>query len=129
MKPLKLFTLFIIASLFISCGRTEKAATAVATDFLSAYFATNYPEAAKFCTKDFAAELLESVKDLDSQSEQYREKLSKAAAAVSTSIVSVEEKEDETVLVTYQINIPDTPAIENHLTLVKEEKGFKVSGR
>lgn len=124
----KIFFVLLAVVMVASCSDGTKEATSVANDFLNAYFSTDYQGAAACCTEELSKTLMEAVEDYYNMEEETKEEVKDISTSISTKIKSTEALDKETVLVVYEINMPETPQpIENHLTLKKIEDGWRVS--
>lgn len=108
-----------------------------ATEFLKAYFSTDYAKAAEFCTPELGKDLTDAVKELESLSPEVKELMKRHTRNYTPQIGLVEgSKESDTVIVSYTIvNLPQADSIstggeaviEKQLSLVKVEEGWRVA--
>lgn len=120
----------------IGCSNDQKPES-VATDFLKAYFETDYSKAASYCTPSLGEELVKAVEELENLSPEVKELMKRHTANYQPEITSVEEpKGKDTVIVSYSIiNRPQadstatggTVVIEKQLSLVKSGEGWSVA--
>ncbi len=139
MKKIKIIITFLISiPLFIlaGCSSGEKPQKS-ATDFLEAYFATDYAKAASFCTPELAEEFTQAVKELDELSPEVKELMKRHTGNYTPKILSVEEpKGKDTVIISYSIikraeadsiSTGGETIIEKQLSMVKYEQGWRVA--
>lgn len=139
MKQINFKSLLIAAFaslLFQACSSGPKPED-VATDFLKAYFSTDYAKAAEFCTPELGQDLTEAVKELESLSPEVKELVKRHTRNYTPQIGEVGEyKNNDTVIVNYSIvNKPQADSIstggetiiEKQLSLVKVKEGWKVA--
>jgi hypothetical protein len=126
----------IIAAASAGCSNGQKPES-VATDFLKAYFETDYSKAASYCTPSLGEDLIKAVEELENLTPEVKELMKRHTSNYTPQIISVEEpKGTDTVIVCYSIiNRPQTDStvtggtvvIEKQLSLVKGEEGWRVA--
>ncbi len=137
MKRIQTILFSVIAAVaIIGCSNDQKPES-VATDFLKAYFETDYSKAASYCTPSLGEELVKAVEELENLSPEVKELMKRHTANYQPEIISVEEpKGKDTVIVSYSIiNRPQadstatggTVVIEKQLSLVKSGEGWSVA--
>jgi hypothetical protein len=119
------FSLMLMVS---GCNNNTKEAAAVAADFLNSYFSTDYQGAASCCTEEMSKTLMEAVEEYYNMEEDAKEEVKDISSNVKTHIKSVESVDKETIIVKYDMTLPEEEKpIESTLTLKKEEEGWRIS--
>ncbi len=128
-KKFKIVIIALILTLPLSCSKGVKDASVVATDFLTAYFQTDYSKAASMCTDTLSNELSEALKDFETLEDGVKKELKAAAEKVSINIISAtpDENNKKIIKVEYDIIMPDTPPIRSSLTLNRVDKIWKIA--
>lgn len=123
-----LLAAMLVIALAESCSNGTKEAASVASDFLNAYFSTDYQGAAACCTEDLSKTLMEAVEDFYNMEDDTKEEVKDISSNISTHIKSAEPLDKETVLVIYEITMPETTqTVENKLTIKKVDDLWRVS--
>ncbi len=129
----KLFISIITLLFAVSCNMGPKPEN-IAEDFLKAYFAADYENAAKYCTPALEQDLLDALEEMNALNEEIRENIKRHTQYYAPQIKSAEAAGDDSVTVYY--NIVNTAADslatsnlvkESKLDIVKTEEGWKVS--
>ena len=110
-----------IALTLTACNRSQQGPEMVAEDFLSAYLATDYQEAARYCHSDAASFLLESVEEFDQLPVEIKEEMRRQAAAITSSILSREDLSRDSVLITYCLRLDSLHHADGQMILTKNE--------
>lgn len=139
MKKIKIIIPFLISIplfLLAGCSNGEKPQKN-ATEFLEAYFATDYTKAASYCTPELAEDFTQAVKELEELSPEVKELMKRHTRNYAPKILSVEEpKGKDTVIVSYSIikraeadsiSTGGETIIEKQLSMVKYEQGWRVA--
>lgn len=112
----------------VSCTSGTKQATQVAQDFLTSYFATDYQSAAACCTEELSATLMEAVEEYYQMEENLREEVVDISSSVVTTIQTVESVGKDTVVINYDIQMPEPePLIKSTLTVAKVDGAWRIA--
>lgn len=127
----KNFRIFLaVAATFIvaACGNSTQEATSVAKDFLTSYFSTDYHTAVSCCTEDLGKALMVAVEEYYAMEENVREDVMDISSAVVTTITSVEAISKDSVLVKYDIDMPEPePTLHSTLTITNVDGNWRVA--
>lgn len=130
MKNIRTFFLMalIASGLTSSCSNGTKEATMVANDFLSAYFATDYHTAASCCTESLSEALMVAVQEYYEMEENVQKDVVDISSQVVTTITSVEAVSKDSVIVKYDIDMPEPdPTIHSTLTITNVDGNWRVA--
>jgi hypothetical protein len=119
-----------IAAIFlaVACGNSTKEATSVANDFLSAYFATEYQTAAGCCTPELGEALMVAVQEYYEMEENLQQDVMDISSQVVTTITSIETISRDSVLVRYDIDMPEPePTLHSTLTITNTDGKWRVA--
>lgn len=110
------------------CSNGTKEATVVANDFLSSYFATDYHTAASCCTEDLSVALMEAVQEYYEMEENVQKDVIDISSQVVTTITSVEAVSKDSVIVKYDIDMPEPdPTIHSSLIITNVDGNWRVA--
>lgn len=129
--------LIILATIlfaFTSCNSSAKPQK-VAEDFLNAYFAAEYENAAKYCTPELGDDLLESLKDAQALDEAVRTNIQKHTKFYKPQVIRAEQPaKKDSVIVNYIVTNISSDSLssathikESRLHIIKTEDGWRVS--
>ena len=114
--------------LITACGNATKEATSVANDFLSYYFATDYQTAASCCTEELGEALMEAVQEYYEMEENLQKDVIDISSQVVTTIKSVEAVSRDSVIVKYDIDMPEPePTLHSTLTIINKDGSWRVA--
>ncbi len=133
-----ILSLFFLA--FVSSCNMGQKPQAVAEEFLNAYFAAEYEDAAKLCTPALGNDLLEALEEVQALDEPIRENIQKHTKYYKPQITQTEEpQKKDSVTINYivvkavsdSLSAPATEVQdkikESRLHLVKTREGWRVS--
>lgn len=131
MKRIAAIAIVALMGLFAtSCTSSQTEVREVTTQFLTAYFQTDYATAVTLCT-DRLGEILEmTLADREFADEGLKEKVNEASQKTTFNILSVDTKSvPGEAYIQYEIISPLSPApIRKELTATKVDKVWKISG-
>lgn len=111
-----------------ACSNATKEATSVANDFLSSYFSTDYQTAAGCCTEELGEALMEAVKEYYEMEENIQKDVVDISSQVVTTITSVEAIAKDSVIVRYEIDMPEPdPTLHSTLTITNTDGTWRVA--
>ncbi|MBP5211053.1 MAG: hypothetical protein J6Z27_04370 [Bacteroidales bacterium] len=115
--------LMLTASLLCSCSFESKKASKVAESFLTAFFQMDYQTAGSFCAGDLAAEIQESIDDVELPSEEMTELVKEASMNTTFEITQVDTKSEKGVATVCYVIHPygNEENVERSMLLVKEK--------
>ena len=130
----RLIILATVLLAFTSCNSSTKPQE-VAENFLNAYFAAEYEDAAKYCTPELGNDLLEALKDAQALDEAIRANIQKHTKSYKPQIIKTEQpaKKDSVVInyIVTNINADSLSSAanikESRLHIIKTEEGWRVS--
>ena len=130
----KLTILGALLFAFASCNPTAKPQE-VAENFLNAYFAAEYEDAAKYCTPDLGNDLLEALKDAQALDDAIRANIQKHTKSYKPQIVKTEQPaKKDSVVINYIVTNINSDSLssaanikESRLHIIKTEEGWRVS--
>ncbi len=122
-----------LATVFAGCSSQKP--ESVAEEFLSAYFAAEYEEAAEYCTTELGRDLLDALEQAKALDESIRTNIQKYTKNYRPQIIKTSEPaKKDSVIVNYVVlaSGPDSCSIpqqikESRVHVVKTEQGWKVS--
>ncbi|MBQ7222721.1 MAG: hypothetical protein IJS02_04575 [Bacteroidales bacterium] len=115
--------LFLSASLLCGCSMESRKAGKVAESFLTAFFNMEYETAGSFCAGDLAAEIQESISDVELPSEEMTELVKEASMNTTFDITKVDTKSEKGVATVEYLIHPygNEETIERSMLLIKEK--------
>ncbi len=111
-----------------ACSNGTKEAESVANDFLASYFATDYQTAAGCCTEELGEALMTAVQEYYQMEENIQKDVVDISSQVVTTITSVEAVAKDSVIVKYDIDMPDPePTLHSTLTITSVDGKWRVA--
>ncbi len=123
-----LLILFTVSLILSGCGKNVKEATIVATDFLNAYFSTDYDRASTLCCDTIQNRINIAHDHYNALTENVQKELVSIAKNTAVEITDIDDSSKNAIVFSYKVEIPENEAITNHsITVSKIEEQWKVT--
>lgn len=128
MKLFKFFALLSILSIaLVSCDKTEENVKQVGTDFLNAYFETDFEKAINLSTGEMQQEIKASQENFKIASSKIQESIKNIAKNIKVEATNINKTNETNYVVSYKITRKESTT-ENFITLTLINGEWKVNG-